>query len=427
MTCARHPTDALNVEDERQRLDYSFEHMRDIVLKLQIFPLLFVALMNLLVATHASAQTTQASRLVVDRDGVKSLMKRVMKFQVKAYADNPKVNWQAGAFWAGVMAADQATGDAAFHDAAKAWGEAVGWRLNVGSYTLHSDSIAVGQAYLDLFAKDQKGEMIGALKPQMEKFLNVKTVGPQDVGKASHVLNDSPYIGRNVWWWCDALFMAPPTFAKMSQVTGDQRWLDLMHLLYWDAVDFLYDPDEKLFYRDATFFFDRRKTPSGKKVFWSRGNGWVYAGIIRTLDAMPKDDSHRQKYVDLFKQMTTAVVKCQGEDGMWRPCMNDPEWFTTPESSGTGFFCYGLLAGINRGYLDRETYLPKALHAWEGLTSHLDGDGLLGYAQREGAGPARTSEYTFRDFANGAFLLAGSELYKLNLTAKDVSSLKERN
>jgi rhamnogalacturonyl hydrolase YesR len=368
------------------------------------------------------AQTTQPSTLVVNRDDVKSLMKRVLNFQVKAYDDSPKVNWQAGAFWAGVMAADQATGDPAFHDAAKNWGESVDWRLNVGSYSLHSDPIAVGQAYLDLYAKDQKGQMIAALKPQMEKYLEAKTVGPQDVGKASHIQNDSPLIGRNLWWWCDALFMAPPTFAKMSQVTGDQRWLDQMHLLYWDAVDFLYDPDEKLFYRDATFFFDRRKSPNGKKVFWSRGNGWVYAGIIRTLDAMPKDDSHRQKYIDLFKQMTTAIVKYQGEDGMWRPCMNDPAWFSTPESSGSGFFCFGLLAGINRGYLDRETYLPNALHAWQGLTSHLDEDGLLGYAQSEGAGPGPTNAHTFRDYANGAFLLAGSELYKMNLKSKDVSS-----
>jgi rhamnogalacturonyl hydrolase YesR len=180
-----------------------------------------------------------------------------------------------------------------------------------------------------------------------------------------------------------------------------------------------------LFYRDARYFPDQKKTPSGKKMFWARGNGWVYAGIIRTIDYIPENDPQRPKYIDLFRQMTPAIVKYQGEDGMWRPCINDPEWFSMPESSGSGFFCYGLLAGINRGILDRDTYLPIALRAWAGLTSHVNADGLLGYAQKEGAAPAETDANTFRDYANGAFLLAGSELYKMNLSAKDITRLKK--
>ena len=104
-------------------------------------------------------------------------------------------------------------------------------------------------------------------------------------------------------------FHGPPVFAKMNAVDPNPKWLDLMHSLYWDSVAFLYDPAEGLFYRDAKYFPDKKKTPSGKKMFWSRGNGWVYAGIIRTLDELPQDDPQRQKYIDLFKQMTPAIVK----------------------------------------------------------------------------------------------------------------------
>ena len=110
---------------------------------------------------------------------------------------------------------------------------------------------------------------------------------------------------------------------------------------------------------------------------------------------------------------------------MWRACINDPDWYPMPESSGTGFFCYGLLAGINRGILDRETYLPIALRAWAGLTSHVNAEGMLGYAQKEGAAPGETDANTFRDYANGAFLLAGGELYKMNLTPADITRMKK--
>ena len=386
-------------------------------------------------AGAARAQTTRstASPLVYQREEVNALMKRVMNFQIKAYSERPAanwqaaVNWQSGAFWAGVMAGEIATKDPAYHDATKKWGDSVDWKINTGTRSYHCDSIAVGQAYLDIYAEDKDSRMIAQLAPHLEKFLSVKTIARGEVGRAPNVEEGAPFIGRNVFWWCDALFMGPPVFGKMAAITGEKKYLDLMHSLYWDSVAFLYDPAEGLFFRDAKYFPDKMKTPSGKKVFWSRGNGWVYGGIIRTFDTLPQDDPNRQKYIDLFKQMTPAIIKYQGEDGMWRPCVNDPAWYTMPESSGTGFFCYGLLAGINRGWLDKETYLPIALHAWAGLTSHVNEDGLLGYAQKEGAAPAETDANTFRDYANGAFILAGSELYKMNLSDADIARLKKPN
>ncbi len=396
----------------------------------RIFELfLLAAALSIGMSSRLLAQTapTIAPPLVYQRDDVVDLMKRVMNFQIKAYDGKALLTWQAGAFWAGVTGAMDATNDPAFHDAAKKWGEQAGWKLAVGTRTFHCDSIAVGQAYLDLYLHDKDPAMIGPLKTHLEKFLDKKTIAKGEVGGAPGVEDGAPFIGRNVWWWADALFMAPPVFAKMTEVDGNAKWLDLMHSLYWDSVQLLYDPAEGLFYRDARYFPDKKKSPSGKKIFWGRGNGWVYGGIIRTLDALPESDPQRQKYIDLFKQMTPAIVKYQGADGMWRPCINDPDWYSTPDSSGTGFFCYGLLAGINRGILDRETYLPIALRAWSGLTSHVNADGLLGYAQKEGAAPGETDANTFRDYANGAFLLAGSELYKMNLTAQDITRMKKPN
>jgi rhamnogalacturonyl hydrolase YesR len=378
-------------------------------------------------APFVQAQTTPSTPppLVYQREDVLELMKRVMNFQIKAYGEKTPITWQAGAFWAGVTGAYDATKDPAFHDAAKKLGDTVNWKLNVGPRPFHSDSIAIGQCYLDLYLADKDPQMIAPLKEHLEKYLEKKTIAKGDVGGAPGVQEGAPFIGRNVWWWCDALFMAPPVFARMNAATGDQKWLDTLHSLYWDSVQFLYDPAEGLFYRDLRYFPDQKKTPSGKKMFWSRGNGWVYAGIIRTLDYIPQNDPQRPKYIELFRQMTPAIVKYQSDDGMWRPCVNDPDWYNIPESSGSGFFCYGLLAGINRGILDRDTFLPIALRAWAGLTSHVNSEGMLGYAQKEGAAPGETDANTSRDYAQGAFLLAAGELYKMNLTATDITRLKK--
>jgi rhamnogalacturonyl hydrolase YesR len=357
---------------------------------------------------------------VYQGEPLKDLMKRVMQFQIKAYEGKYPVNWQAATFWAGVTQAWKSTGDEAFHRAAMTWGQGAKWKPSTRPY--HADDVAVGQSYIDLYLHDKDPRMIEQIKPVLESYLGKKTVRQSELrsGRRREPDNEIPFTGRNVWWWCDALFMGPPTLARMAQVDGDKRYLSLLHSFYWDSVDLLLDKEENLFFRDANNFPAKKKTPSGKKIFWGRGNGWVYGGLIRTLDALPVNDPQREKYVELFRKMTPAIVKWQGEDGCWRVCMNDPEWIPDPETSGTAFFCYGLLAGINRGYIDRATYLPKALKAWDGLLSHIDSDGRLDHSQQEGSAPTTFKSDTFKDYTNGAFLLAGSELYVMKLSPQDL-------
>jgi len=77
------------------------------------------------------------------------------------------------------------------------------------------------------------------------------------------------------------------------------------------------------------------------------------------------------------------------------------------------FFCYALAWGINHGYLDRQTYLPVVKKAWHGLVGAVRSDGKLGYVQAIGASPAKLTSEDNQEYGSGAFLLAGSEMYKL--------------
>jgi rhamnogalacturonyl hydrolase YesR len=355
----------------------------------------------------------QAAQAVYSRDEVKMLMKRVMDFQVRAYGDTPTAawtNWQAAPFWAGVMACYRATDDAAFYDATKKWGEGTAWKLN--RRTFHADDIAVGQAYIEMYLKDKKPEMLADVKARIDQYFDKKTVTSADVahGGAEPV----PMTGRTLWWWCDALFMAPPAMAQLYTATGEQKYLDLMHPLYWDCVAYLFDESEGLFFRDDRFFFDKTKSPTGKKVFWGRGNGWVYAGLIRILDHLPATDPQREKYLALYRKMTDALMKLQGADGMWRSSLNDPAWVPEGESSGTGFFTFGLLAGINRGYLDREKYLPAALKGWAGLCGVVNANGSVGFTQPVSDRPVAPTAESVKDYSQGGFLLSAAELYTLH-------------
>jgi rhamnogalacturonyl hydrolase YesR len=365
----------------------------------------------------AATQPASTQPVVYQGDGLRDLMKRVMNFQIKAYGAKEPVVWQADPFWLGVLADYKATGDEDFNKAAVHFGESNDWK--VGKRTFHADDISVGQAYLIMYQHDKNPVMMADIKSRLDQYLDKKTVtGNEDGG--SNKTAALPFVGKNVWWWCDALFMAPPVLADMSSITGDKRYLDLMDTLYWDSANNLLDPDENLFFRDPGYFFDKKKSPTGKKIFWARGNGWVYAGLIRTIDAMPVDDPRREKYIDLFKKMTPAIVKYQQDDGMWRASLNEPTWIPNPESTGSGFFTYGLLAGINRGFIDRPTYLPNALRAWRGLSSVVTPEGGVGFAQNVGSAPAAATADSFKDYSQGAFLLAASEMYGMKLTAEEM-------
>ncbi len=368
-----------------------------------------------------AGQVNTAQQLLARPDSVKEIMLRVAAFQERDFGDELRTDWKAGTYYSGLYAAYQATGDEDFRRQALAWCENADWKLSKNHF--FADDICAAQTFLDVYLDEKDPAMIADTVAALEPYFTQKTIVGEKVHHAVHRDKSLPFTGRNVWWWCDSLYMAPPVLTRLYSATGDQRYLDLLHSFYWDTVDYLFSEENGLFYRDETYF--NQETPKGNPVFWSRGNGWVYAGLIRLLDHLPQDDPERQDYIDLFVKMTRSLVDLQQEDGMWRPSLNEPSWKPMKESSGTSFYTYGLLGGINRGYLDKQSYLPVALKAWEGLVGCINTDGRLGYAQLVAGGPAHVRPSDSIDYAHGAFLLAASELYKMDLHNKDFAALQD--
>jgi rhamnogalacturonyl hydrolase YesR len=213
-----------------------------------------------------------------------------------------------------------------------------------------------------------------------------------------------------LWWWCDALYMAPPVFADMAAATGDQKYLTYMDHEWTLTTDLLYDHSKRLYSRDATYLDKHEK--NGEKIFWARGNGWVMGGIVRVLKVLPAGSPLRPKYVALLKEMAAASLAIQGKDGLWRPGLLDADSYLLSEVSGSAFITYALAYGVNEGILDRATYEPAVHKAWAGLLTHVYADGRLGCIQPVGAAPDAFTETSSYVYGVGAYLLAGSEIYR---------------
>jgi unsaturated rhamnogalacturonyl hydrolase len=326
------------------------------------------------------------------RKDVLTAIRKVADWQLDRAQPKFNQDWTYAALYAGFMAVPaEAEGDK-YQKAMTAMGEKFNWEL--GPRLTHADDEAIGQTYLELYLKSHDPKTLAPTKQRMDDLM--KTPDPTD---------------RPLWWWCDALFMAPPVLARLYGVTGDTRYFDFMDREWWITSHELYDPQQHLFSRDASYL-DKHEA-NGSKLFWARGNGWVMAGLVRVLQFMPANYPSRAKYVEQFKQMAAAVAPLQGKDGLWRMGLLDEDAYPLPENSGSAFFTYAFAWGVNQGILDRHTYQPVVERAWAGLLTHIYSDGRLGSIQPVGGAPGPYTETSSYVYGVGAFMLAGSEVYRL--------------
>ncbi len=344
-----------------------------------------------------------------------SVMKRVADWQlahlntVTELSDGgtepvPNNGWIRGAFFTGVMAAYRTTDDPKYLETALRWAEANEWQP--GPRPRHADDHTVGQVYAELYAIRPEARMIEPLRERFDLMISDPAYGPE-----------SGWSKNKNWSWADALFMAPPVLARLHRITGERKYLDLMDRMWWDTVDYLYDADDHLFYRDERYKINPDgtgpRTAHGQKVFWGRGNGWVIGGLVRVLEYLPKDHPEYGRYVRLYKEMSERIADLQGEDGLWRASLLDPEEFPAPETSGSAFFTYALTWGVNNGILNAGRYEPIVRRAWVGLNGAVESDGRLGWVQKVGHEPRAVTRGDSMEYGAGAFLLAASEVYEM--------------
>jgi rhamnogalacturonyl hydrolase YesR len=321
---------------------------------------------------------------------IRKAARKVADWQLAHAQDNFNQQWTFAALYDGLLAASKTTGDPRYYDAMVGMAEHFDWKLLNARFP-HADDMALGQSYMDMYL--QKRDPV--------RMADTKSVLDQLV-----VSKDDP--SKLLWWWCDALFMAPPVLARMSAATGERRYLDYMDHQWWQTSASLYDPAEHLYFRDSRYF--TQKQENGQKVFWSRGNGWVMGAFAKVLEAMPADYPSREKFIAQYKQMAERIASIQGKDGLWRSGLLDPAAYDLPEVSGSAFFTYSLAWGINHGVLDRARFEPVVVRAWAGILQHVYADGRLGSIQPIDGQPGKFKPSASYVYGVGGFLLAASEV-----------------
>src|SRR5258706_3263808 len=350
-------------------------------------------------ALNAAAQSSD----ILKRKNIEARMLSVAKWQL-ANPNHPLYDWTNGAFYAGVFAAYETTRSPDLMTALMDMGEKND-RKPVPRFD-HADDIAISQTYIDLYRIKKDKRMI---EPTIASVNRLKIEKGEQAAK-----------NGITWWWCDALFMAPPTLAKLAEITGDKSYLALNDRFFQETYDRLFNRQENLYARDASYLVNEKGVgkleANGKKVFWSRGNGWVEGGLVRLLKELPKDYPKRQFYLTQYKAMMERIASLQQPDGLWRSSLLDPDSYPGGEASGSGFHIYAMAWGVNNKILDRDKFLPVVKKAWAGLNTLVHADGKIGWTQPIGADPKRNfNADSWEVYGAGAFLLAGSEVVKLKL------------
>jgi rhamnogalacturonyl hydrolase YesR len=271
-------------------------------------------------------------------------------------------------------------------------------------YVLFGDWQICFQTYIDLYnLEERKATGRRALLGNEYKVARAKEVmGYEADSKAN-----------DYWWWADALYMVMPVMTKMYRLTGDAKYLRKLYenLLYCDSI--MLDTETGLYFRDGKYVYPKHKTDSGKKDFWARGDGWVLAGLAKVLQDMPATYVRQPFFVEKYQNLARGVAKLQQKEGYWTRSMMDPQQAPGPETSGTAFFCYGMLWGVNNGYLPKKEFAPVIEKAWRYLMeTALQEDGKVGYVQPIGerAIPGQKVDANSQaNFGVGAFLLAACE------------------
>ncbi|NYE63189.1 rhamnogalacturonyl hydrolase YesR [Duganella sp. 1224] len=357
------------------------------------------------IAADAPAAMAAAPSAAINPKAVLSAMERVADWQLANPSQHRPDDWTQAVGYNGIMALANISGSAKYRDAMIAMGEKNNWQLGPNHY--HADDHIVGQTYAELYLQTHDPKMIAPMRASFDDILANRRTG---------TLEFTVKGNQDRWSWCDALYMAPPAWLRLSAITGDQRYLDFAISEWWVTSDYLYDKEEHLYFRDSNYF-DKREA-NGKKVYWSRGNGWVMGGLVRVLQYLPENHPARPRFVQQYQDMAAKLLTLQQPNGLWRASLLDPASYPMKESSGSALYTYAFAWGVNQGLLDAKAFKPAVQKAWSALVANVQPDGKLTHVQPIGLAPKVFDDNLTEVYGVGGFLLAGSEVYRMAVLEK---------
>jgi unsaturated rhamnogalacturonyl hydrolase len=335
------------------------------------------------------------------KESILEIAHKVADCQLDHPYDTTMLDWIQGPFVNGLMAIGHLPGGEKYINAVQEIGLQENWGVTHTAW--RANDLCTPQSWIEMHEIKKKPEMIALIRKELDQIMDI--VSKQD--------NGLEFVEKNSmkWSWCDALYMAPPTFARMAKATGEQKYYDFLHQWWWKVSAYYYEPEEYLYFRDQNYF--TRREPNGARIFWSRGNGWVIGGLVRVLQYLPLNDPFRPKYEQQLREMCTKLKDIQGQDGLWHSGLLDPVSHKQVETSGSAFFVYGMAYAVNEGIVGKEAFGNSVTKAWNALCTYVKPDGRFTGIQPVGDSPIVYDDNFSMPYGVGAFLLAASEMYRL--------------
>ncbi len=381
----------------------------------------------------AMAQTTA--------DDVLAVARRANNYFMQKYEDptvptnvkkiRPSNLWTRAVYYEGLMALQAIDPQPRYVDYARTWADFHKWTPRNGIETCDADDQCCGQTYVELARLLNHDEK--AVQTQLQNVianLDHQMLTPNEKNQTTTPKAKTSQNSLYGWWtWIDAIQMAMPLYMQAYQLTGDKRYRDHgMQMYRWSRNECgrgeanpkkgLFNIDEGLWWRDADYVPPYQE-PDGQQCYWSRGNGWVYAALVRCMDILGKKDKCYKELKKDFVLMSEGIRKCQREDGFWNPSLVSTH-YEMKETSGTALFLYGISWGIRQGLLKADIFRPVADRAWTAMVKDaVHADGFLGWMQGTGKDPSAGQPLSynripdFEDYGTGCFLLGATEYYKL--------------
>jgi unsaturated rhamnogalacturonyl hydrolase len=217
----------------------------------------------------------------------------------------------------------------------------------------HVDYNMFGSLPLELYqvTKDKKYLDLGL------KYADTQWSLPGDATSQEKAWADKGFTWQTRLW-IDDMFMITIVQSQAYRATGDRKYIDRAAremVMYLEELQ-----------RPNGLFYHAPDVP----FFWSRGNGWMAAGMTELLSSLPANNPDRERILEGYRLMMKSLLEYQSPSGMWNQLIDEPDFWA--ESSGTAMFTYAMIMGVKNNWLDKKIYAPAARKAWLALVKHIN-------------------------------------------------------
>ena len=274
--------------------------------------------------------------------------------------------------------------------------------------TLHPEALDFAGALCAAFIKAKKEGLKANIDPLVNNyidFISNKQFRLKDGTLARNRPQDNTL-------WLDDMFMSVPALAQMGSYTGDVKYFD-------DAVKQVNQFSKRMFNEQKGIYMHGwvESMEVHPQFHWARANGWAVMTMVELLEVLPKNHPGYPQVLAQLQKHIAGLVQYQDGTGFWHQLLDRNDSYL--ETSATAIYAYSIARAINRGYVDKMTYAPAVLLAWNAVASKVNDKGQVeGTCVGTGMGFDPAFYYyrpvnVFAAHGYGPVLLAGAEVILL--------------